>query len=556
MMVTTVLDRPVTTPALAPPRSASARDHVKLKTWLIFLGALAAGLLVTLAAAYDLRPVAGTSIVFVVGYPLALLAHLTLGALVVGGVMDLVHTRVLLRWWQRAGMTVVVVLYAAVVLVADWFVLGVTSTTAQTVWYLVFAGGAAVVGGVAAFLVVSENHLRSSTELGVNLLAGLGGLTVGMVVFALVVVTASVIRLASLSDDSIAVPPVRGITGDYVALGDSYSAGEGLDPFDPYTGTDGDDCHRSSRAYSQWLVFDPNPTNLGGIAQPMHRFAACSGAIVRDVYEGRPKGGGFLEPQVVRGEVHPEVGLVTITMGGNDVLFSRVILHCLEHDGCLADPFGSPATTGQLPIPEENPDDITDQTLPPAPRLVLPDRQDLGGWARAAIGLVDGRVDRLYGDLRTSFPNARIVVIGYPQLVPDRAAPLVPTDCATVLRRLSRAERRELRELTDQLNATLYERAAGHGLEFVSSAEAWAGHEPCGDKGQYTNAVKLVLTPNIVDGGSFHPNEQGHKALARLVACYLNANPAPPDAGGAGATSRPPAPGSEGHPVPCGNGSA
>jgi hypothetical protein len=554
-MVTTELEREITV-SHELKKSTSARDHVKLTTWLIFLGALAGGVLITLAAAYDLRPVAGTSIVFVVGYPLAFLAHLTLGALVVGGVMDLVDTRVIRRWWLRAGMAVLVLLYAAVVVAADWFVVGVTSTTAQTIGYFVFVGIAAVIGGAAAFLVVSEKHLRNSTELGVNLLAGLGGLTVGMVVFALVVVTASVIRLAVLPDDSIAVPPVRGVTGGYVALGDSYSAGEGLDPFDPYTGADGDDCHRSARAYSQWLVFDPEPANLGGIVQPMHRFAACSGAIVRDVYEGRPKGGSFLEPQVVMGEVHPEVGLVTITMGGNDVLFSRVVLHCLEHDGCLADPFGSPATTGQVPIAEENPDDITDQTLPPPPRLVLPGRQGLGDWARAAIALVDGRVDRLYGDLRTSFPNARIVVIGYPHLVPDRAAPIVPSDCASVLRRLSRAERRELRALTDQLNATLYARAAGHGLEFVSAAEAWAGHEPCGDKGQYTNAVKLVLTPNIVDGGSFHPNEQGHKALARLVACYLNANPTAPDSGGAEATSRPPAPGSDGHPVPCEDGPA
>ena len=75
----------------------------------------------------------------------------------------------------------------------------------------------------------------------------------------------------------------------------------------------------------------------------------------------------------------------------------------------------------------------------------------------------------------------------------------------------------------------LYEEAVKAGIEFVSPAAAWDGHEPCGDRGQYTNSVKLIVAPNIVDGGSFHPNHDGQKALAALVACYLDTHPAPPD---------------------------
>lgn len=64
----------------------------------------------------------------------------------------------------------------------------------------------------------------------------------------------------------------------------------------------------------------------------------------------------------------------------------------------------------------------------------------------------------------------------------------------------------------------------------------WDGHEPCGAGGQYTNSVKPYLNfPNPVNGGSFHPNAAGQQTLASLVACYLDANPRPPDPYTAGA---------------------
>ena len=67
------------------------------------------------------------------------------------------------------------------------------------------------------------------------------------------------------------------------------------------------------------------------------------------------------------------------------------------------------------------------------------------------------------------------------------------------------------------------------GLEYVSPTEAWIDHEPCGKAGQYTNAVK-PFGESILDGGSFHPNSQGQRMIARLVSCYLNATPEGPAA--------------------------
>ena len=139
---------------------------------------------------------------------------------------------------------------------------------------------------------------------------------------------------------------------------------------------------------------------------------------------------------------------------------------------------------------------------------------------------------RVYGRLRTTFPNARIVVIGYPYLFPTGAAPLNPftsKDCGIVLRRVDEHERDTLRTMTDTLNELIFQRAVRAGLEYVSATEAWVDHEPCGREGQYTNAIK-PFGESILDGGSFHPNAQGQKLIARLVACYLNANPDRPAA--------------------------
>ena len=95
----------------------------------------------------------------------------------------------------------------------------------------------------------------------------------------------------------------------------------------------------------------------------------------------------------------------------------------------------------------------------------------------------------------------------------------------------------------------------GAGIEFVSPAAIWDGHEPCGSKGQYTNSFKAIFSfKNPVDGGSFHPNVHGQEALARLVACYLNvyrSHRPSSSAGGPAPTPAAAVPGSIEHPLLC-----
>jgi hypothetical protein len=90
----------------------------------------------------------------------------------------------------------------------------------------------------------------------------------------------------------------------YVALGDSFSAGEGVPPYEPGTATLRDHCHRSTRAYSRLIA-------LPGI-RFLRSFYACSGARAPDVLS-RSRYGEV--PQVDHPRLH-RAQLVTISIGG------------------------------------------------------------------------------------------------------------------------------------------------------------------------------------------------------------------------------------------------
>jgi hypothetical protein len=315
-------------------------------------------------------------------------------------------------------------------------------------------------------------------------------------------------RRSQLADADIDVGVITGIDGPYVALGDSYSAGEGLRPFQPGTGPvgdGGDDCHRSDDAYPQLLHFDDPAVTL--------EFRACSGAVTDDVFTGFRKHDGDttieLAPQV-DGVARPDVRLVTLSIGGNDLVFSSIVTHCFVRSNCIAAEFEPPDVDAEHP------------------NLRFPEAAPLGRWAVAAAGILSARLRAVYDGVEEAFPQARIVVIGYPNLFPDDRERWRPDDCASVMRRVSRTERIGLRALTDELNDMIYAQAVAAGIEFVSPTAVWDDHESCGSEEEFTNSLTLVR-PLGVDGSSYHPNRNGQRQLAALITCYLTVHPTPPD---------------------------
>lgn len=121
----------------------------------------------------------------------------------------------------------------------------------------------------------------------------------------LIAVLAALAVPVGIATPAVAAPPTEPVA-KYVALGDSYAAGQG-------SGAPLDACLRSAAAYPVLLDAEPR-TNL-------LRTAACSGATIDDV------GATQL------GEVNRGTTLVTITVGANDVGVGAVAAACLPAPG-------------------------------------------------------------------------------------------------------------------------------------------------------------------------------------------------------------------------------
>jgi lysophospholipase L1-like esterase len=126
-------------------------------------------------------------------------------------------------------------------------------------------------------------------------------------------------------------PPVAAKPDRYVALGDSYASGEGAteETFDPRTtmpdpqhrgATIG--CHRSTTAWSSDVA---DRAAEHGLTDP--RFVACSGATIDDLYSPNTQwqSAGEYEPAQLDSVTAQTTGLVTLSIGGNDVGFEKVL---------------------------------------------------------------------------------------------------------------------------------------------------------------------------------------------------------------------------------------
>ena len=146
--------------------------------------------------------------------------------------------------------------------------------------------------------------------------------------------------------------PAQAAAGDYVALGDSYSAGVG-------TRAKVDDCYRSPYGYPA-LVAQTYGLNLD--------YQACTGATTSSVIDSQ------------LGTLGSGTGYVTMTIGGNDVGFSSILTECAQ-PGWMSDCEGAIA----------------------GGRAILRDQ-------------LPGRYDNLFGQVRTKAANAAVTVGGYPRI--------------------------------------------------------------------------------------------------------------------------------------------
>jgi hypothetical protein len=485
--------------------SVVAENHPKALRAAFALAFIVTVVLIS-AAALGVWPFEGTVGLLLLGYILEGVAHGVLAALIVTSVVDL-HPH-LATWNRRDSWKKAATIVATVVLIIGLSLVGYyvveNADSSHIAVYFILAALSVLSIAVLRVGILNPQKFDAATER-IGVFGGmiLGGVAAGVVIMVAVVTYATYTRQSSLDNKDPAT--VERVVGNfsptksvrvpiYLEIGDSYSAGEGIMPFEAgtQTGGVGNGCHRSSEAYSQLLVFKHPVSPI---------FVACSGAVIADFYSPR-RGVPTVPPQVLNlNHDNPaDVGLITLTAGGNDIGFSTIVRDCFEEANCLNDVFVAPSSTHGSPA--------------------LPESAALTTWAPAALNAVGKRELSLYRSLRKSFPKARIIAIGYPYLFSDVHAGWQPNDCAADLRRISLTERLKIRGYQDQLNNLMYERAVQAGVEFISPKSAWEGHESCGTRVQFTNALKIVDS-----GGSFHPTPSGQKQLAAVLACYLNDNP-------------------------------
>ena len=248
----------------------------------------------------------------------------------------------------------------------------------------------------------------------------------------------------------------------YVALGDSYTAGPLIPSQVAPLG-----CLKSNRNYPNLVK-----ASLGGAA---FTDISCSGAETEDMFV----------PQSVEGPDNPaqlsalssSTTLVTIGIGGNDIGFTEVIQNCVTYN-----PFSTPCRDRYV---RNGVDEISARIAATAPQ----------------VGAVLAEID-------VRSPSARVFVVGYPQILPDRGSgcwPSLPISWGDVP---------YLRAKTKELNTMLRSQATAAGVGFVDTYVPSEGRSACASSG--TRWVEPLVPSN--PAAPVHPNARGMAGVAALVA--------------------------------------
>lgn len=268
----------------------------------------------------------------------------------------------------------------------------------------------------------------------------------------------------------------------YVAMGDSFSSGEGNSPFE--AGTDGaDKCHRSSAAYPRLLQND-STLNLGTTA-----FVACSGATTSNVLHGGSSDGAWGEdPQI--NALSDDTKVVTITIGGNDVGFKD---------------FATACTVGSCDFATTAYSDIHGKII-----------NDLPGKLSDVYEAVDGATSS----------TADIYVVGYPQIAPAE----MPTGPSSACYPLNGGTDNPDPELNDgatayavvsQLNSVIEDAVNDmnstkfHFVDPNLSGSPFIGHDWC-QQDRFFVQIGIPIPPSNTEY-SFHPNVDGQEAYKTIV---------------------------------------
>jgi lysophospholipase L1-like esterase len=227
-------------------------------------------------------------------------------------------------------------------------------------------------------------------------------------------------------------------TVNYVALGDSYSSGDGAGNYLSASGS----CDRSADAFPElWAAAHPSATFAS---------VACSSATTASVISSQIRA------------LSAKTTLVSITIGGNDAGFSSVMETCV---------------------------------------LSLTSSRCLKAVATAETFVADQlptRLDQVLRAIAAAAPNARVVVLGYPDLYDlSRSGSCLG---------LSTSDRTALNQGANDLDSALQAAAAQFRSDVYANVRGqFTGHEIC-DSDSWLHSVDLLAISS-----SYHPAAAGQE---------------------------------------------
>lgn len=298
---------------------------------------------------------------------------------------------------------------------------------------------------------------------------------------------------------------------DYLALGDSFSSGEGDTEGGAYylAGTDNgrDNCHNSRRSYPYLIA------QSMGIASDRFRSIACSGAKINDIIDPPNSYLGqddrlddknedelkaakanaintFFPGHIPQLEfVHKyKPKIITLTIGGNNVAFEDKLNDCLNPlTTCSRSSYDIQRTRDGMEI--------------------LAQYADL---------------KKLYTKLHDASPTSKIYVLGYPKFADAQTH-----SCAENVS----FDQDELNYIDNSLrymNEVIAAAARDAGVTYVDIQESMEGKTLCSGIDRHLLAINgavegddivswLPKPLRVIGNESFHPNQLGHALMGRAV---------------------------------------
>ncbi|TVZ04724.1 SGNH/GDSL hydrolase family protein [Trebonia kvetii] len=269
------------------------------------------------------------------------------------------------------------------------------------------------------------------------------------------------------------------LQGSYVALGDSYTAGPDIPA---QTGATAG-CDQSTSSYP-YLVAQRLRLNLTDMS--------CSGATIADLSGAQLTGDGSNPAQL--SPLSTATRLVTLGIGGNDIGWSAIITRCTELD-LVPVLIPGEAAAGSTPCQDY-------YTSGGADRI----RQKI----QAAAGLLAGALTQV----RHRAPDARVYLVGYPDLLPAGGG-----TCGHTLG-VTQGDVAFLNDEALQLNSALRQAAQAAGTTYVDTYGPSVGHDACSDPASRWIEPLLPASP----AAPLHPNAAGEQGMADAVTRAVTGN--------------------------------